>query len=62
MWEDKDGQWMIILGGLVSLIACIYFTKEWLDHKIEMVKFQQKAFACGAKFFFLVIHRDVFDR
>ena len=37
MWEDQDAQWMIILGGLVSLIACIYFTKEWLDHKIEMV-------------------------
>jgi hypothetical protein len=36
-WANKGGQWLVILVGLVALAGCIYYIKEWRDHKIEMV-------------------------
>jgi hypothetical protein len=36
-WNNKDGQWLVILAGVVALAGCIYYTKEWRDHKIEMI-------------------------
>ena len=35
--EKADGLWLIVLGGVVALVAFIYYTKEWRNHKIEMV-------------------------
>jgi hypothetical protein len=36
-WQNKDGQWLVILVAVAPLAGCVYCIKEWRDHKIEMV-------------------------
>ena len=36
-WADSDGKWLVIICGVVALGTCIFYIKEWRDHKIEMV-------------------------
>lgn len=36
-WADSDGEWAVIIIGVVALGGCIFYIKEWRDHKIEMV-------------------------
>jgi hypothetical protein len=36
-WADSNGKWLVIICGAVALGTCLFYIKEWRDHKIEMV-------------------------
>ena len=37
VWEGKDGQWFMVIGGVLPLAGFVYFIKELRDRKIEIV-------------------------
>jgi hypothetical protein len=37
IWANKEGLWLVILGGLVALVACVYYIRELANRKIEMM-------------------------
>lgn len=37
IWANEEGSWVVILGGLVAAVACVFYIKELRNRKIEMI-------------------------